>query len=143
MNEISPYQDVFGPNLLRGPMLANMIENLLIMNKFDNYKFKVSVVSDINYKKIADDLSYSDPIRLVQFGNKNVIVIHHTIYDKYCHSKCSILGLEQSIKNGYDFIESKQIKEVVKQVNTIKKAEWIKISKEGGMEVTVTKVKTV
>ena len=105
-----------------------------------NYTFKVVEIRNINFAKIADDLSYSDPLRLVEVAGQLHAVIHHTIYDKAIRSTAS-QSYHGGIIQGHIKIEPKEIKTIVKDIQIIKRAKWGKPSAPPTIEVKVTKVK--
>ena len=97
---------------------------------YSDYNFRVNNSDDINFKKIADDLSYADPLRIVEFGDKMWAVVHHTIQDKYIRS--ILYGsrdiprqpIHLSIMSGVTSILPKDIVIIVNCIRKIKQAQW-------------------
>lgn len=134
-------------------MLYSMMDILGPMSKItikvkqsDNYNFIVNDINDINLKKITDDLSYSDPLRIVQCLNETWAVVHHTVYDKYRRSEMygtkdiPISPIDHAIMSPAK-IKPYEIKQIVNCIRAIKQSKWIKRDKPIGHLVTVTKVK--
>ena len=96
------------------------------MKHTSSYEFRVNNIDDINFKKIADDLSYADPLRIVEHEGKYWAVVHHTINDKYLRSEMyheSIMS-NGPISAGVGAIMSKDIKHIVSDIHKIKQAKW-------------------
>ena len=109
--------------------------------EMDNYTFRVKDINCVNWKKIADDLSYDDPLRIITVGDEIHVVVHHTIRDKAVRSNYKN-PLMCAVLNGNAEIKPKSIKVLVKQIREIKQAQWLE-DKDSlkKIMVTVTKVK--
>jgi len=107
------------------------------INTHESYTFNVYSFDDVDFKKIQDDLSYADPLRIVEFDNGKVYsVIHHSVASKLSGSK-----LPYRIIELVSPICKPDIPALIKTIRTIKKAEWADTSDEiKGLEVTVAKV---
>jgi len=122
----------------------NLSNNTNEENDYTSYSFFANNETDISFGKIKDDLSYSDPLRIVCFKELKIAVVHHSIYDKYKRSECN-LSLHNAIRiTALKVIKNKEISKIVKQIRKIKKAKWKKgekiKSKVGLYEVKVTKI---
>lgn len=104
-----------------------------------DYSFLVNNFDDINFKKIADDLSYADPLRIVESNDRLWAVVHHTIYDKYLRSE--LYGTESTprvpvstaVMSGVAAIEKSWIKRLVAEIRQIKQARWTDCKKSPGL----------
>jgi len=129
-------------------LLRANIEHMMFpfdnQKEYTSYKFLVNNKKDINANKIRDDLSYSDPLRIVEFKDKVYPIVDHTIYDKFLRSELSGVfadkALHKAIKGKTNSIKKKEIKLIIKHIKMIKNAKWIK-SVKGDKEVIVTKIK--
>jgi len=113
-----------------------------IKEEHTSYSFKVDNIEEINFNKVKDDLSYADPLRIVEYNNEVWAIVHHSIYDK---KKRSIYNgrVHDAIIMCSHRIEKKKISEIVSQIKEIKLAKWYdKNSKVAfPLEVKVTKIK--
>ena len=118
----------FGSMIMSSGLLESMVDEMYIDLNHSDYNFRVNNSDDINFKKIADDLSYADPLRIVEFGDKMWAVVHHTIQDKYLRSKLKDKGIRIeaafAISRGVGSIEKKDIKSIVNVIREIKQAQW-------------------
>jgi len=138
------------PSFLLEKLIAGAAVGLALHEAFkedypehDGYQFKVVSEENINFAKIKDDLSYADPVRIVKFNDEIHAVVHHTIYDKYKHSRLSLKKVHDSIVLGHAPIKSKHISHMVSAVRKIKKAQWLVNCQSApvtGIDVTVIKV---
>ena len=118
----------FDSMIMSSGLLESMVDEMYIDLNHSDYNFRVNNSDDINFKKIADDLSYADPLRIVEFGDKMWAVVHHTIQDKYLRSKLKDKGIRIeaafAISRGVGSIEKKDIKSIVNVIREIKQAQW-------------------
>ena len=120
----------FGSMIMSSGLLESMVDEMYIDLNHSDYNFRVNNSDDINFKKIADDLSYADPLRIVEFGDKMWAVVHHTIQDKYIRS--ILYGsrdiprqpIHLSIMSGVTSILPKDIAIIVNCIREIKQAQW-------------------
>ena len=103
--------------------------------EMDNYTFRVKDINCVNWKKIADDLSYDDPLRIITVGDEIHVVVHHTIRDKAVRSNYKN-PLMCAVVNGNAEIKPKSIKVLVKQLREIKQAQWLE-DKDSFKKITV------
>lgn len=109
--------------------------------EYQSYSFEVNHINDINFKKIQDDLSYQDPLRIVKFKNEVYAVVHHTILDKYVNSNIILEVLPDSINKGYNQISEKDIGNIIDSIIMIKQSTWHKRRKfKKKIQVNVAKV---
>ena len=116
----------------------------------ESYNFLINTIDDINFRKIADDLSYGDPLRIVETDGRMWAVVHHTIYDKYLRSEehgrmvgkapTAPIPIQSAILYGVASIEPSQIKNIVKEIRRIKHARWTDRDVQKSNVVKVTKV---
>lgn len=109
-------------------------------NAYDNYTFNTEGFDTINFQKIMDDLSYADPLRIVEFADSTFAVVHHTILDKAKRSsyvRDHMIPLW--IKIGSGSIDKSEISGLIEDIRAIKKSEWSPIT-EHNLEVKVSKV---
>jgi len=109
-----------------------------------DYEFRVNTIDDINFNKIMDDLSYADPLRIVEHNGKLWAVVHHTIYDKYLRSEMHgnyIMSNGCPIATGTSLIQQLDIKHLISDIHKIKQARWTDGKTPTGTKtITVTKV---
>jgi len=112
--------------------------------EYDDYSFRVNRKVDINFKEINDDLSYSDPLRIIKFRKETYAMVHHSILNKYLRSVLENVIIQDSILKHISLIEEKDVKVLINQIRIIKQAKWNKYNQsnsKGRYEVIVTKVK--
>jgi hypothetical protein len=97
------------------------------------YTFKVRDTSQIDFDKILAELSYAQPLALVQVGKHVYFVIHGSILAK--ESKCvETPKLEYNVWRGTD----KHISKIIAYVKWVKSASYISPNLEQTTEVVVT-----
>jgi len=108
----------------------------------ESYMFKVVTIDDINFQKIMDDLSYADPLRIVKVEDKLAAIVHHTIFDKAkrCLISTDANVIHSALRIGNAPIQPNEIKRIIKDIQLIKQAQWIK-SPPKNIQVEVIKVK--
>ena len=112
--------------------------------EYNDYSFRVNREVDINFKEINDDLSYSDPLRIIKFRKETYAMVHHSVLNKFERSILESHNIHTAILNHIDLIEEKDVKILINQIRIIKQAKWNKYNQcntKGRYEVIVTKVK--
>jgi len=92
--------------------------------EYDDYSFRVNRKVDINFKEINDDLSYSDPLRIIKFRKETYAMVHHSILNKFSRSILTSNDIHNAIINHIDLIKEKDIKILIDQIRIIKQAKW-------------------
>ena len=123
MSKISLESQIVCANIFNKVMLKDLEKQ----KKIKEYDFSVNFLSEVNFKKVADDLSYQDPLRIVKFKKKTFAVIHHTIQDKFFHSELSLTSIcDYVLEESIEIDNDKDIKTIIDSIRKIKRAKWKK-----------------
>lgn len=123
--------------MLHPSELRSVWENTHILS---DYEFQVNEYKAINFRKIMDDLDYSNPFAVVRFDNEIYAVVHHTIQDKIQRADGMKLNTHQAIIDGVAKIDNNEINRIKDYIKAIKKARWTDRNLEKPVNVTVTNI---
>ena len=126
----NPIQEI--SELFASPSVRKLIHSITSMDDTSSYSFNVDDIKGLNYKKIADDLSYKHPFALVQvYGKKDIClaVIHHTVADKLkrsCPTQYRLVNPpHRAITNNKPVrIRLDEISQIANDIKDIKKSNW-------------------
>ena len=108
------------------------------------YSFQVSTEKQIDVDRILEDLSHSDPVRLLEYNDEFHIVIHKSVGHKLRNAVISTDDIDTVFTMEHTFAKVKTKKDVnliLNRIREIRRAPWLKSEdeqKNGGVTVKVT-----
>jgi len=108
-----------------------------VKKKCNKYTFKTTP-KFIDWDLIAEDLSYEEPMCILEYGKKTFVIIHRSIYQKVILSDNSFCELELNSDGSHTIvrIDKSDIDWYKHEVKMVKEAKWNKSTKI----ITVTKI---